>query len=50
LIAFDLTAAALLAGASAGIGRLIMRAEGFDRFEEALDQFRIRFDDRFLRR
>jgi len=26
-----------------------MRAEGFDRFEEALEQFRIRFDDRFLR-
>jgi hypothetical protein len=27
-----------------------LRQEGFDRFEEAIDQFRIRFDDRFLRR
>jgi hypothetical protein len=27
-----------------------MRAEGFDRFEEALEEFRVRFDDRFLRR
>jgi hypothetical protein len=26
-----------------------MRQEGFDRFEEALEEFRIRFDDRFLR-
>jgi hypothetical protein len=27
-----------------------MRAEGFDRFEEAIDEFRVRFDDRWLRR
>jgi hypothetical protein len=27
-----------------------MRQEGFDRFEEALEEFRVRFDDRFLRR
>jgi hypothetical protein len=27
-----------------------MRSEGFDRFEEALEEFRSRFDDRFLRR
>lgn len=27
-----------------------MRQEGFDRFEEAIDEFRVRFDDRFLRR
>ena len=27
-----------------------MRAEGFDRFEEALEEFRVRFDNRFLRR
>lgn len=27
----------------------MMREEGFDRFEEALEDFRIRFDDRFLR-
>ncbi|WP_316235098.1 MULTISPECIES: hypothetical protein [unclassified Bradyrhizobium] len=27
-----------------------MRSEGFERFEEALEEFRIRFDDRFLRR
>lgn len=26
-----------------------MRAEGFDRFEEAIDEFRVRFNDRFLR-
>jgi hypothetical protein len=26
-----------------------MRREGFDRFEEALEEFRVRFDDRFLR-
>jgi hypothetical protein len=26
-----------------------MRNEGFERFEEALEDFRIRFDDRFLR-
>jgi hypothetical protein len=26
-----------------------MRQEGFDRFEEALEEFRIRFDDQFLR-
>lgn len=25
-----------------------MRQEGFDRFEEALEEFRVRFDDRFL--
>ena len=25
-----------------------LRQEGFDRFEEAIDEFRIRFDDRFL--
>jgi hypothetical protein len=28
----------------------LMRQEGFDRFEEALEQFRVRFDDQFLRR
>jgi hypothetical protein len=27
----------------------LMRQEGFDRFEEALEQFRVRFDDHFLR-
>jgi hypothetical protein len=27
-----------------------MRAEGFTRFEEVLEEFRVRFDDRFLRR
>jgi hypothetical protein len=27
----------------------LMRQEGFDRFEEALEEFRTRFDDRFLR-
>ena len=27
-----------------------LRAEGFDRFEEAIDEFRLRFDDAFLRR
>jgi hypothetical protein len=27
-----------------------MRREGFDRFEEALEEFRVRFDDQFLRR
>jgi hypothetical protein len=27
-----------------------MRQEGFDRFEEALEEFRIRFDDNFLHR
>ncbi len=26
-----------------------MRQEGFERFEEAIDEFRVRFDDRFLR-
>ena len=26
-----------------------MREEGFDRFEEALEEFRIRFNDQFLR-
>src|SRR5690348_11482783 len=26
-----------------------MRKEGFQRFEEAIDEFRIRFDDKFLR-
>jgi len=26
----------------------LMRQEGFDRFEEALQEFRMRFDDRFL--
>src|SRR5260370_779404 len=28
----------------------LMRQEGFARFEEALDEFRVRFNDRFLRR
>lgn len=28
----------------------MMRSEGFGRFEEAIDEFRIRFDDAFLRR
>jgi hypothetical protein len=27
-----------------------LRQEGFDRFEEAIDEFRVRFDDRWLRR
>ena len=27
----------------------LMREEGFDRFEEALEEFRVRFDDGFLR-
>jgi hypothetical protein len=27
-----------------------MKAEGFTRFEEVLEDFRLRFDDRFLRR
>lgn len=26
-----------------------MRAEGFGRFEESIEDFRVRFDDRFLR-
>ncbi|MGA2569862.1 MAG: hypothetical protein ABSF23_05035 [Terracidiphilus sp.] len=26
-----------------------MRQEGFDRFEEALEEFRVHFDDKFLR-
>jgi hypothetical protein len=28
----------------------LMRQEGFERFEEALEEFRVRFDDAFLRR
>jgi hypothetical protein len=28
----------------------LMKQEGFGRFEEALEEFRIRFDDKFLRR
>ena len=28
----------------------LMRKEGFDRFEEALEEFRVRFDDQFLHR
>jgi len=28
----------------------LMRTEGFNRFEEALEEFRVRFDDAFLRR
>jgi hypothetical protein len=28
----------------------LMRQEGFERFEEALEEFRVRFDDNFLRR
>ena len=27
-----------------------MRREGFTRFEETIEEFRVRFDDRFLRR
>jgi len=27
----------------------LMRQEGFERFEETLEEFRVRFDDRFLR-
>lgn len=27
-----------------------MKTEGFTRFEEVLEEFRVRFDDRFLRR
>ena len=26
-----------------------MKKEGFDRFEETIEDFRVRFDDRFLR-
>jgi hypothetical protein len=36
-----------------GVRYTIMRMEqqeGFDRFEEALEEFRVRFDDHFLRR
>ncbi|UZE51421.1 hypothetical protein [Rhodopseudomonas sp. P2A-2r] len=28
----------------------LMRQEGFGRFEEAIDEFRLRFNDQFLRR
>ena len=28
----------------------LIRKVGFERFEEALEEFRVRFDDRFLRR
>jgi hypothetical protein len=28
----------------------LMRQEGFDRFEEVLEEFRVRFDDQFLLR
>ncbi len=28
----------------------LMRQEGFQRFEEALEEFRVHFDDQFLRR
>jgi len=28
----------------------LLREEGFERFEEALEEFRVRFDDDFLRR
>lgn len=28
----------------------LLRNEGFGRFEEAIDEFRLRFDDAFLRR
>jgi hypothetical protein len=28
----------------------LMRQEGFTRFEEAIDEFRVLFDDKFLRR
>jgi hypothetical protein len=28
----------------------LVRQEGFDRLEEALEEFRVRFDDHFLRR
>ncbi|MCH8843913.1 MAG: hypothetical protein IID61_13190 [SAR324 cluster bacterium] len=27
-----------------------MRSEGFERFEEAIDEFRVRFDDEFISR
>ena len=27
----------------------LMRKEGFERFEEAIDEFRVHFDDRFLK-
>jgi len=27
----------------------LMRKEGFERFEKALEEFRLRFDDHFLR-
>lgn len=27
-----------------------MRAEGFDRFEEAIEEFRVHFNDEFVRR
>jgi len=28
----------------------LMRKEGFGRFEEAIDEFRVHFDNKFLRR
>lgn len=28
----------------------LMRTEGFGRFEEAIDEFRVKFDDAFIRR
>jgi hypothetical protein len=39
-----------IVGTERSIGfAVLMRQEGFDRFEEALEEFRERFDDRFLR-
>jgi hypothetical protein len=40
-----------IVGTEASIGFAAqMRREGFSRFEEALEEFRVRFDDDFLRR
>jgi hypothetical protein len=38
-----------IVGTERSIGFSLMREEGFSRFEEALEEFRIRFDDDFLR-
>jgi hypothetical protein len=42
---------AALKGTERSIGFAeLMRREGFDRFEEAMEDFRVRFGDQFLRR
>jgi hypothetical protein len=38
-----------IVGTERSIGfAFLMRKEGFERFEEALEEFRVRFDDKFL--